>query len=311
MRTYLSRVLLIVAVVLAASAPAFAQGIVRGKVVDAAGKPVEGASVVIESTSNGRKATTKTDKNGEFTQIGVSTGAVTVTVSKDTLTTTSKGNVGQARPAVLAITLAPGSGLSPEQQKEAAAMATLAQAALASLQAGNDDVAIQQFNEIVGKMPTCADCYYNLGVAYSKKQQWAEAEAAFTKVTELKPDSGEAFAGLANVYNSQKQYDKAAAASAKAQQLSGAAGGGASAEATYNQGVILWNSGKYAEAKSQFEAAIKADPKMAMAHYQLGMANLNLGQMAEARTAFEGYLAADPNGPKAAEVKAFLTQLPK
>jgi TolA-binding protein len=50
---------------------------------------------------------------------------------------------------------------------------------------------------------------------------------------------------------------------------------------------------------------------MAMAHYQLGMANLNLGQVAEARAAFEGYLQADPNGPKAAEVKTFLAQLPK
>ena len=68
---------------------------------------------------------------------------------------------------------------------------------------------------------------------------------------------------------------------------------------------------KYAEAKEQFEAAVKADPNMAMAHYQLGMANLNLGKIPEARAAFEGYLKADPSGAKAAEVKTFLTQLPK
>ena len=73
----------------------------------------------------------------------------------------------------------------------------------------------------------------------------------------------------------------------------------------------MWNAGKYAEAKEQFEAAVKADPTMAMAHYQLGMANLNLGKIPEARAAFEGYLTADPNGAKAAEVKTFLTQLPK
>ena len=68
---------------------------------------------------------------------------------------------------------------------------------------------------------------------------------------------------------------------------------------------------QFGEAKTQFESAVKADPTMAMAHYQLGMANLNLGQIPQAREAFEGYLKADPNGPKAAEVKTFLSQLPK
>ena len=59
------------------------------------------------------------------------------------------------------------------------------------------------------------------------------------------------------------------------------------------------------------EAAVKADPMMSMAHYQLGMANLNLGQIPQARESFEAYLKADANGPKAAEVKTFLQQLPK
>jgi tetratricopeptide (TPR) repeat protein len=179
------------------------------------------------------------------------------------------------------------------------------------MKAGNNDEAIRQFNDIVAKVPTCADCYYNLGVAYTNKQDWAQAEAAFKKVAELRPNSPDAFTGLANVYNAQKKFDLAAEASSKAASMSSASGGGASAEATFNQGVIFWNAGKFAEAKEQFELAIKADPNMAMAHYQLGMANLNLGQIPAARAAFEGYLKADPNGPKAAEVQAFLKQLPQ
>ncbi|MBF8300000.1 MAG: lipoprotein NlpI, partial [Acidobacteria bacterium] len=123
--------------------------------------------------------------------------------------------------------------------------------------------------------------------------------------------SGDAYTGLANVYNAQKKFDLAQQASAKAAELTSAAGGGGSAEALYNQGVILWNAGKYAEAKDQFDAAVKADPNMAMAQYQLGMANLNLGQIPAARQAFEAYLKADPNGPKAAEVKVFVQQLPQ
>ncbi len=49
MRTNLIRGVLALAVVLAVSAPALAQSIVRGKVVDAQGKPVEGATVTIEA----------------------------------------------------------------------------------------------------------------------------------------------------------------------------------------------------------------------------------------------------------------------
>jgi hypothetical protein len=40
------------------------------------------------------------------------------------------------------------------------------------------------------------------------------------------------------------------------------------------------------------------------------MANLNLGQIPQAKEAFQGYLKVDANGPKAAEVQAFLKQLP-
>jgi hypothetical protein len=41
------------------------------------------------------------------------------------------------------------------------------------------------------------------------------------------------------------------------------------------------------------------------------MVHVNLGKFPEARAAFEGYLKAAPSGPKAAEVKGFLAQLPK
>ena len=164
---------------------------------------------------------------------------------------------------------------------------------------------------MIAKVPTCVDCYYNIGVAHAAKQQYTEAEAAFKKAIELKPDSGEAYTGLANIYNAQKKFDLAAEASGNAAKYAGAAGGGAGAEAAYNQGVILWNAGKYAEAKAQFEAAVKADPTMGLAHYQLGMANLNLGQLPAARESFTAYLKADPNGAKAAEVQGILKQLPQ
>jgi tetratricopeptide (TPR) repeat protein len=310
MRTNLIRGVLAVAVVLAVSAPAFAQSIVRGKVVDAQGKPVEGAIVTIEAIEASRKAETKTNRQGEFLQVGLASGRYRVTATKDNLKQMQEANITQGRPAELQFQLSPTSGMTPEQIKAQAELQTMATSAIAAMKAGNDDEALRQFQEISVKIPTCADCFYNMGVIYTKKQQFAEAENAFKKVAELRPTAPDAFTGLANVYNAQKKFDLAAEASAKAASMSGGAAGGG-AEAAFNQGVILWNAGKFAEAKTQFEAAVKADPMMAMAHYQLGMANLNLGQIPEARAAFEGYLQADPNGAKAAEVKTFLSQLPK
>jgi len=157
-------------------------------------------------------------------------------------------------------------------------------------------------------MPTCADCYYNLGVAQANKKDYPAAETSYKKAIELKPENGDAYTGLATLYNQQKKFDLAAEASANASKYQ-AVGGGGNAEAAYNQGVILFNAQKFAEAKTQFEAATKADPNHALAHYQLGMTALNLGQFQDAVTALEAYLKLDPNGPKAAEVKGSLPAL--
>ena len=310
MRTYLIRAVLALAVMLAVSGPAAAQSVVRGKVLDAQGKPVEGAVVTIEATEANRKAQTKTNRNGEFLQVGLASGRYNVTVTKDNLKAVQPANVSQGTPVELTIQLTPTSGLTPEQAKEQAAMQALAAGAVEAMRAGRDDDAIRQFNEIVAKVPTCSDCYYNLGVAYAKKQQFDLAENSFKEAIKLAPNSGDAYTGLANVYNATKRFDLAQQASAEAAKLTAASGGGGGAEAAYNQGVILWNAGKFAEAKVQFEAAVKADPNMSMAHYQLGMANLNLGQIPEAKASFQEYLKVDPNGPKAAEVQGFVKQLP-
>jgi len=312
MRTQLFRGLLALTVALLVSAPAFAQSVLKGVVVDAQGKPVEGAVIVMEAAqAASRRIETKTNSKGEFLQVGLPSGAYKVTATKDKLTQSLQAQVRQGENRPLNFQLAPGSGLSEEEKKAAAATATQATEAIAALNAGRDDEAIAKFEAILVTVPACADCLYNLGVAHSHKQDWPKAEDAYKRLIVLRPDNADAYNGLANVYNAQKKFDEAIAASKKAAELAGPAAGGGNAEALYNQGVILWNSQKYAEAKVQFEAAVKADPNMALAHYQLGMAQLNLGQIPDARASFENYLKVDANGAKSAEVKGYLAALPK
>jgi tetratricopeptide (TPR) repeat protein len=310
MRTNLFRGVVAVAVLCAVSvAPALAQSVVRGKVTDAQGMPVPDATVLFEAVDANRKTQTKTDKNGDFLQVGLSSGAYKVTASKDKVGTQTKNtNVRQGPNNPMAFTLSASSGVSAADKEAAAAIQASAGAAVEAMKAGRHDEAIAKFQEVIAKVPTCTDCYYNIGVSQMAKQQYTEAEASFKKAIELKPDNADAYTALANLYNSQKKFDLASEASANAAKYAGAGGGG-NAESSYNQGVILFNAGKFAEAKTQFEAATKTDPNHAMAQYQLGMTSLNLGQIPEAVAALEAYLKADPNGPKAAEVKAALPAL--
>jgi tetratricopeptide (TPR) repeat protein len=290
-------------------APALAQSVVRGIVVDGSGKPVPDATILFEAEGANRRTELKTDNKGEFLQVGLQSGAYKVTASKQGVgSQTQPGNVRQGPNASMKFVLTASSGVPDAETQAAAELQKLAGEAIGLMQAGQRDQAIAKFNEVIAKVPSCIDCYLNLGVIYKEQRKPDDAVAAFKKVVELKPDHGGAYSELATIYNVQKKFDLAAEASANAAKYAGS-GASAGAEATYNQGVIMFNAGKFADARTQFEAAVKTDPTMAMAHYQLGMTALNLGDIPAAVTALEGYLKADPEGPKAAEVKASLPAL--
>lgn len=311
MRTHTFRGAVALAVLLVVSAaPASAQSVVRGIVVDLAGKPVPDATVLFEAEGANRKSQTKTDSKGEFLQVGLQSGTYKVTASKDGVGTHSlPGQVRQGPNAPFKFTLTTATAAAAPANKEAAELQKLAGEAVALMNSKQHDAAIGKFNEVIAKVPACLDCYLNLGLIYREQQKPDDAIAAFKKVVELKPDHGGAYSELATIYNAQKKFDLASEASSNAAKYLGAAGGAAGAEAAYNQGVIMFNTGKFAEARAQFEAAVKTDPTMGMAHYQLGMTALNLGDIPVAVAALEEYLKVDPNGSKAAEVKASLPAL--
>ncbi len=306
------------------AAPGYAQtGQLKGKVVDVGGKPVEGAVVTIEaSDSGGRKFTVKTNRNGDYIQIGLQPGPYRITATKDKLTQTLERKIGLDMVEVN-FTLKPGGeggAMSDEERKKAAEKNAAVKSAfdqgVALSNSGKNDEAIAKFNEVIAVLPKCAECYVNIGANHSQKKDWAQAEAAYKKAIEVDANSADAYNGLANAYNAQKKFDQAAEASAQAMKLgaaAGAAGGatGGNASALFNQGVILWNAGKIAEAKAQFAEAVKADPKLADAHYWLGMANLNEGKMPDAATHFDDYLKLAPTGQYAEQAKGILTQIKK
>src|SRR5262249_17840693 len=116
-------VLCLLLAALAFAVPASAQGLVQGVVTDAQGQPVDGAQIVIEAEGTNRHFDMKTNKKGEFMQIGLSSGPYKVTATKDKLTASQSVRISQGRPANTKLVLgAAGAAANPAEAAAAAAL---------------------------------------------------------------------------------------------------------------------------------------------------------------------------------------------
>src|SRR4029079_6538160 len=97
MRTTLFRGALALMVLLTMSvAPALAQSLVKGKVVDAQGNPVDGAVITFAQQGCSAKRDTKSDTKCECLQVALQSGAWKITATKDGVgTATQTGNISQ------------------------------------------------------------------------------------------------------------------------------------------------------------------------------------------------------------------------
>src|SRR5262249_61061700 len=81
--TWLSMLALVAGLAVATPALAQSTGMVKGVVTDDKGQPVDGAKVSIEMNGGtGRRYESKTNKKGEYIQIGLTGGAYKITTEK-------------------------------------------------------------------------------------------------------------------------------------------------------------------------------------------------------------------------------------
>jgi tetratricopeptide (TPR) repeat protein len=309
-----SRILALCALVLGlaiVTTPALAQtGQIKGKVLDAENKPVEGAKVTLLAKDTNGKFDLKTNKKGEFMQIGVPPGDYDVKAEKDGLTASKRQHISLDM-AEVTLTLKKGGDMGEvskeDRAKAEAKVAGIKSAyaeAAALANAGKYDESIAKFNEVIASVPKCTECYSGIGAANREKKDYAAAEAAYKKALEIDPNYIEAYSGLANIYNDQKKFSEARAMSEEANKRATTAGGTGNADMLYNAGVISWNANDFAKAGEQFGAAVAANPNHAESHFMLGQVYLNLGKLPEAAKEFEAYTKIAPNGPNAAKAKS-------
>ena len=281
-------------------------GAARGKVVDEQGQPVEGAKIELDYKGGvNRKYETKTNKKGEFTQVGLSSGLYDVTATKEGYQPGQiGGRISLGEPTYLPdIKLRKPSAGAGGGSAGAGQLQAAFKNALDLTQAGKLDEAEAAYKELLTKVPSIPEIHYNLGFIYSQRKDWANAEASFQKAMELKPDYSDAMVSLARVYQDSGQAQKAVDLMAKG-------AGSGDPKAQFNLGIMMMNQGKDEEALAAFLKSVELDPSNAEAFYYIGTRSMQLGKLPEAVAALEKYLSMDPkNAGNLAAAKQILPAL--
>ena len=275
-------------------AEAFAQtGTARGKVVDEKKQPVPDTVITLEFQGGvTRKMETKTNKKGEYTQVGMYPGAYRITATKEGYAPgVIDVRIAMGEPTYLPdlqiLTKAAAQAASGDKSREE--LAATFKKATELTQAGQYDQAEAAYKEILAKHPNVPEVHYNLGYVYSQKKDWAAAEAAYLKAIEVKPSYGEAYTALSRVYSSSGQPAKATEILAKA-----SAENKGDPKVQYGVAVDLLNSGKTDEAIAAFNKLLEIDPNHADAYFHLGTLAVQQNKVEEAVTHLEKYLSMNP-----------------
>jgi len=292
-RFALAGALLLVFASLAAEAQA-QTGTARGRVVDEKGQPM--ADVKVEVDFQGgvtRKLETKTNKKGEYIQVGLQPGVYRFTASKDGFVgayAEQKVSLGEATeiPELklmpkAAVAAAAGGGPTAEEIKASYKKAT------DLLRAQKWDEAEAALKEIQAKNAEIPEVYNNLGYVYAQKKDVAAAQAAYEKAIELRPSYGDAYTGLAQLYQEQGQTDKAMEVMTKASTANPDDQG-----VQLSLGIFYFNNQKYDEAEAAFKKVAAADASNVEVQYYLGIVAVNQGKTDEAVTHLEKYLSLSP-----------------
>jgi Tfp pilus assembly protein PilF len=283
-------VLFLVGLGLVGAAPVAAQtGSARGHVFDDKGQPVPGAKVLIEFLGGITiKFETKTNKKGEFIQVGMQPGPYRFTVTKEGFTPAAT----QRRIGIGDATELPPFNLTPGSAITAGELDNIKQKFTEAVQMQNEgkvDEAEAAYKAILQTTTDIPEVHQNLGFIYAQKKDYPAAEAEYLKALELRPDSSDITAGLAAVYRASGQADKATELMTKA-----ASENPNDAKAQFNKGIYMVNANQSEEAIKAFEAAIAADPAMAEAYFRLGSLMVGQNKIPEAISNLEKYLSLNP-----------------
>jgi tetratricopeptide (TPR) repeat protein len=319
---------------------------VSGKVIDAAGKPIAGATVEWVGTGSSHKYVAKTNDKGEYFSTGIAGGTYNVTVSKDGQPVAGASVQNFAVSAdkyenVLDFDLArigkgEAPGLSAEEKanldaaraRYAAAGAGL-NAALAGARAasrgGNYDEAIRAMKELTATDTTHDVLWAQLGEAYLGAGKHASDKATATEDFQQSTEAYQKAIAIKSVAGYHNNLGEALARMGKTQEAIQEYQTAAETEPTeaakyyFNLGALLTNMGHPDQANDAFDKAIAADPNYAEAYFQKGVNLVGKAKVDDKTGAINAppevaadlnkYLELSPTGPNAEAAKQLIASL--
>jgi Tfp pilus assembly protein PilF len=162
------------------------------------------------------------------------------------------------------------------------------------LQAGEGDLAREQFEAVIRLQPAMAAPYNNLGSALALLGRTPDAEQAFVQALKRDPNSPEANNNIGIVLAQTGHLPEAMLHFEQALYRHPLY-----AEAHSNLGNTLLQMGRIPDAIVQFEAAIQINPDYVAAYDNLGLALAQSGQIPRAVEQFQKALALDADDAKA------------
>lgn len=161
--------------------------------------------------------------------------------------------------------------------------------AVLTMNYGLVDEAIKYLNRALSLNPSHHLSYYLLGLAYVKKQNLAEAEAALQKCLELKPDFSEAHISLGEIYEETSHLDRAEDEYKKAYDVA------QNYSTCFHLAMLCYGRGKLDQAMEYVQKAIQKDSRSIQAYNLQGVILNKLGRYPEAIQSFQNVLKIDPN----------------
>jgi len=310
--------------------PLMAQNrIVKGKVTNEKGEPVQGAVIKIQGTDVKREYSTKTDKKGEYIYMGIPFGEYRVVVrAQGYLPDYAQG----VKPTIAAdsevsFQLKPGqsdvklpfemsqeeiSRVKEEMQKAEKQKAASAEvkaffdAGLQLAQQGKYAEAIEQYDKALEKDSEQPYIHAQKADALSRSDKLPQALEEYQKAIALKPDDAAMYTNMGVLLGKMGKVAESQESFKKAASINPAAAG----QNFYNLGATLVNSGRAAEAAEAFKQAIAADPNFAEAYYQLGMClSGNQATIPDAIKALEKYIQISKNAEQVEVAKQIIAAL--
>lgn len=301
---------LVIALFVAAAAPASAQGRIAGSVKDEAGQPIKDATIKAENPSaTPPDFTSKSDDKGRWSMIGLQNGQWTFTASAPGYAPSSTRNpisYLRANPGI--------DFVLKKQSSEAAALAGVNTKELQTeLKAADALYANKQYAEaaaaykaLIAKAPSLTRLNLQLGGAYRALKDYDNAIAAFQEALKAEPDLERLRIEIGNTYMLKGDMDKAFATLSEA-----AKSPNASREVFYNLGEVEFAQGKTDEAAATYQKALDKDPTWVKPMFKLGLVALNKGNKDETIKIMEKIIATDPTSSEAIQAQGLIKELKK